>query len=115
MFEAVVEYICKAWFCGILINYMIATARLAQSVERWTFNPTVKGSSPLSGDLFFPWSKQCLIKCIFAFLPNITICLKINNLTQNCKLFASNLTILEDSGLFPWTGKEKVNRMVQLD
>jgi len=25
------------------------------------------------------------------------------------------LTILEDSGLFPWTGKEKVNRMVQLD
>ena len=23
---------------------------LAQSVERWTFNPTVKGSSPLWGD-----------------------------------------------------------------
>ena len=25
-------------------------ARLAQSVERGTFNPKVKGSSPLSGD-----------------------------------------------------------------
>ena len=29
------------------------TARLAQSVERGTFNPEVKGSSPLSGDQFF--------------------------------------------------------------
>ena len=28
------------------------TARLAQSVERGTFNPEVKGSSPLSGDNF---------------------------------------------------------------
>ena len=27
-------------------------ARLAQSVERWTFNPTVVGSSPTSGDAF---------------------------------------------------------------
>ena len=27
-------------------------ARLGQSVERWTFNPTVKGSSPLSGANF---------------------------------------------------------------
>ena len=30
----------------------ISQARLAQSVERWTFNPTVKGSSPLSGVIF---------------------------------------------------------------
>ena len=28
-------------------------ARLAQSVERGTFNPKVKGSSPLSGGFFF--------------------------------------------------------------
>ena len=28
-------------------------ARLAQSVERGTFNPKVKGSSPLSGDVSF--------------------------------------------------------------
>ena len=27
-------------------------ARLAQSVERWTFNPTVVGSSPTSGVIF---------------------------------------------------------------
>ena len=27
-------------------------ARLAQSVERWTFNPTVVGSSPTSGEIF---------------------------------------------------------------
>ena len=27
-------------------------ARLAQSVERGTFNPEVKGSSPLSGETF---------------------------------------------------------------
>ena len=27
-------------------------ARLAQSVERWTFNPTVRGSNPLSGVYF---------------------------------------------------------------
>ena len=27
-------------------------ARLAQSVERWTFNPTVVGSSPTSGERF---------------------------------------------------------------
>ena len=28
-------------------------ARLAQSVERWTFNPTAVGSSPTSGAPFF--------------------------------------------------------------
>ena len=27
-------------------------AWLAQSVERWTFNPTATGSSPVSGSLF---------------------------------------------------------------
>ena len=27
-------------------------AWLAQSVERWTFNPTAAGSSPASGSLF---------------------------------------------------------------
>jgi hypothetical protein len=32
------------------INYI---AGLAQSVERGTFNPEVKGSSPLFGDSFF--------------------------------------------------------------
>ena len=32
---------------------VIFSARLAQSVERWTLNPTVVGSSPTLGDLFF--------------------------------------------------------------
>ena len=31
---------------------LINVARLAQSVERWTFNPTVKGSNSLSGVYF---------------------------------------------------------------
>ena len=31
----------------------VIQARLAQSVERGTFNPKVKGSSPLSGEIFF--------------------------------------------------------------
>ena len=31
-------------------NLGVDMARLAQSVERGTFNPEVKGSSPLSGD-----------------------------------------------------------------
>ena len=41
-------------------------AWLAQSVERWTFNPTVAGSSPASGLTFFiskfcgPFSGQVL-------------------------------------------------------
>ena len=32
---------------------LFVIARLAQSVERGTFNPEVKGSSPLSGEHFF--------------------------------------------------------------
>ena len=32
-------------------------ARLAQSVERGTFNPEVKGSSPLSGETFCQFFK----------------------------------------------------------
>jgi hypothetical protein len=34
-------------------NYKLVYARLAQTVERGTFNPEVKGSSPLSGDVHF--------------------------------------------------------------
>ena len=30
----------------------VKNARLAQSVERWTLNPTVVGSSPTLGDVF---------------------------------------------------------------
>ena len=30
------------------------SARLAQSVERWTLNPTVVGSSPTLGEFFTP-------------------------------------------------------------
>ena len=36
----------------ILDSYWIIHARLAQSVERWTLNPTVVGSSPTLGDYF---------------------------------------------------------------
>ena len=35
-----------------LIIAALPSARLAQSVERGTFNPEVKGSSPLSGENF---------------------------------------------------------------
>ena len=38
-------------FVRFMITYLLLhyRARLAQSVERWTFNPTVVGSSPTSG------------------------------------------------------------------
>lgn len=40
----------------------ILTAALAQSVERWTFNPTVAGSSPVGGGLFAnPLTSVCLL------------------------------------------------------
>jgi hypothetical protein len=39
--------------CGWLIYNV---ARLAQSVERGTFNPEVEGSSPSSGENIFPQS-----------------------------------------------------------
>ena len=35
-----------------LLGVTFKRALLAQSVERWTFNPTVKGSSPLWGVSF---------------------------------------------------------------
>ena len=35
---------------GCNFFYALMLARLAQSVERGTFNPEVKGSSPLSGE-----------------------------------------------------------------
>ena len=36
------------------INIHAHKSHLAQSVERWTFNPTVAGSSPSFYDFFFP-------------------------------------------------------------
>ena len=45
----------------------VLQARLAQSVERWTFNPTVVGSSPTSGVYF-----------------SIFITIKINLLVADC-------------------------------
>ena len=46
-----VFYMNFAIKCGINVY----TARVAQLVERWTFNPTVQGSSPFPGgcELFF--------------------------------------------------------------
>ena len=35
-----------------MINFEYSHARLAQSVERWTLNPTVVGSSPTLGEYF---------------------------------------------------------------
>ena len=45
-------------------------ARLAQSVERGTFNPKVKGSSPLSGAFWPYWRPYwpLLIECVFHVL-----------------------------------------------
>ena len=39
-------------FVEIIINQNGCHARLAQSVERWTLNPTVVGSSPTLGECF---------------------------------------------------------------
>ena len=39
-------------FLFVNIENELRQARLAQSVERWTFNPTVVGSSPTSGVSF---------------------------------------------------------------
>ena len=39
--------------CFILLVNQLNMAWLAQSVEHQTFNLRVKGSSPLSGDIFF--------------------------------------------------------------
>ena len=36
-----------------LFSHLFPNARLAQLVERGTFNPEVKGSSPLSGENVF--------------------------------------------------------------
>ena len=36
-----------------MLDKCLISARLAQSVERETFNLKAKGSSPLSGELFF--------------------------------------------------------------
>ena len=43
----------KLQMIQILDLYWIIHARLAQSVERWTLNPTVVGSSPTLGEIFF--------------------------------------------------------------
>ncbi len=48
-------------------SYDVLWARLAQSVERGTFNPKVKGSSPLSGEKFFS-SKFLLISLTVEYL-----------------------------------------------
>ena len=45
----------------ILVNLCSNHARLAQSVERWTLNPTVVGSSPTLGVCFT--LNFCLIPC----------------------------------------------------
>ena len=39
-------------------------ARLAQSVERWTLNPTVVGSSPTLGEIFVDFIGQLVyLRC----------------------------------------------------
>ena len=43
---------------------MYSHARLAQSVERWTLNPTVVGSSPTLGGFF--WSYLYLTHILFS-------------------------------------------------
>jgi hypothetical protein len=36
-----------------VIQHRLSMARIAQSVEHWTFNPRVQGSSPCPGEYFF--------------------------------------------------------------
>jgi hypothetical protein len=47
-------------FCFYGAN-VCSQARLAQSVERGTFNPEVKGSSPLSGEISRIISKSLVL------------------------------------------------------
>ena len=49
----------STWLCVIRLRTL--TARLAQSVEHWTFNPRVKGSSPLLGVDNLLWPQFCPI------------------------------------------------------
>ena len=53
----------------------IDRARLAQLVERGTFNPEVKGSSPLSGGNFF----SLQLTEIFFQCPEGTVCIKLKD------------------------------------
>ena len=47
-------FICSRGWWLIFSKFISAVrARLAQSVERWTFNPTVVGSSPTLGSIFY--------------------------------------------------------------
>ena len=44
---------------------LVASARLAQSVERWTLNPTVVGSSPTLGVFFYFLKGISIVYAIF--------------------------------------------------
>ena len=51
---------------------VVATsARLAQSVERWTLNPTVVGSSPTLGSNFCPSANLVLAICVFKLVQGL--------------------------------------------
>ena len=63
-------------------------AWLAQSVERWTFNPTVAGSSPASGLTFFTlllWTRNVLIRNTIKILVDLNIRTHIHYNRQRCK------------------------------
>ena len=50
-----------------------AWAWLAQSVERWTFNPTVRGSSPLSGSFLNIFSENKLSLQLQFFIKQLCL------------------------------------------
>ena len=75
-----VNFICRVKndSTGKIMEFLVIKfpwAWLAQSVERWTFNPTVAGSSPASGLIFFSlFSSDFIQKCVVeGTLDQVTI------------------------------------------
>ena len=67
---------------------MAKAARLAQSVERGTFNPEVKGSSPLSGGKILKKKKRKKFK-IFSLLVKVQV--KYWHISFTHKRFVKNI------------------------
>ena len=75
-------------------------AWLAQSVERWTFNPTVAGSSPASGLIFFSLFQAAFIQKVVVEgkLDRVTIVMAHVSKTQ-FRILSYELNLIATSSL----------------
>ena len=70
IFEILKSYL-KVIFIHMQV-FRLQTCRLAQLVERGTFNPKVKGSSPFSGGFFHKiWKKLRFLKELKRLRPKV--------------------------------------------